>query len=61
MGSDGIVFILLAITAIDLLRFAVKWMPFDPPQYMYPQVKSLKLIWWNISDMTVCSVTSAAR
>jgi hypothetical protein len=37
----GIVSIILAATAFDLLRFAVKWMPFDPRKYMYPEIKSL--------------------
>ena len=29
------------LTSFDLLRFAIKWMPFDPRKYVYPQVKSL--------------------
>jgi hypothetical protein len=37
----SIVSLILAVTAFDLLRFAVKWMPFEPRQYVYPQVKSL--------------------
>lgn len=37
----GIVITVLLLTAFDLLRFATKWMPFDPRQYVYPQVKSL--------------------
>ncbi len=30
--------LLIGITAIDMLRFAAKWMPFDPREYMYPDM-----------------------
>lgn len=34
-----IFFILLLLTAFDLLRFANKWMPFDNRSLMYPRIK----------------------
>lgn len=37
----SIIAAIVALTAFDLLRFATKWMPFDPRQYVYPPVKSL--------------------
>ncbi len=36
-----IIIALLGLSAFDLLRFAVKWMPFEPRRYVYPEVKSL--------------------
>ena len=36
-----VIYILIGLAAFDVLRFAVKWMPFDPRQYVYPEVKSL--------------------
>lgn len=38
------VFFLIAFTAFDLLRFATKWMPFEPRQYVYPDMKSLTFL-----------------
>lgn len=35
---------LLAILAFDAYRFATKWMPFDPRQYVYPEVSSLSFL-----------------
>jgi len=32
---------IIGLTAFDVVRFAVKWMPFEPKQYVYPSVKSL--------------------
>lgn len=31
--------LLLVVAALDLLRFATKWMPFDPREYVYPDSK----------------------
>lgn len=31
-------FILIAVTSVDVYRFAAKWMPFDPASYVYPQL-----------------------
>lgn len=31
--------VLLVLTAYDLLRFASKWMPFDPREYVFPQME----------------------
>lgn len=39
-----VLYILILLTAVDLLRFAVKWMPFDPRQYVYPPVASLNYL-----------------
>ncbi|MCX6794200.1 MAG: hypothetical protein NTY06_03810, partial [Candidatus Gottesmanbacteria bacterium] len=36
-----VVVALIGLTAFDLMRFAIKWMPFDPRKYVYPEVKSL--------------------
>jgi hypothetical protein len=35
---------LIALTVFDAYRFSSKWMPFDPPEYIYPQVKSLTFL-----------------
>lgn len=34
--KKAIAFIFLLITSFDSLRYASKWMPFDPEQYVYP-------------------------
>ncbi len=31
-------FVLIAMTSVDVYRFASKWMPFDPSSYVYPQL-----------------------
>lgn len=31
-------FILIALTSVDVYRFAAKWMPFDPASYVYPEL-----------------------
>jgi hypothetical protein len=36
-----LLYVILLASAFDVLRFAIKWMPFDPRQYVYPEVKSL--------------------
>jgi hypothetical protein len=46
----GIICVMLAATAFDLLRFAIKWMPFDPRQYVYPEVKSLTYLQSRIGN-----------
>jgi len=38
------IFLILALTAFDLLRFAIKWMPFDPQKYLYPSVPILEFL-----------------
>lgn len=30
--------VLIAVTIFDMLRFSTKWMPFDPREYVYPEV-----------------------
>ncbi len=35
---------LLGLVAFDLLRFAAKWMPFDPKEYVYPPAKVLSFL-----------------
>lgn len=36
--------ILLLLAIFDLLRFAKKWMPFDPREYFYPQLEVIKFL-----------------
>lgn len=40
--------ILIVITALDMLRYAVKWMPFDPREYVYPEVDILSFLKKNV-------------
>ncbi len=35
---------LILIALVDLLRFAGKWMPFDPKEYVYPNVNVLRYV-----------------
>jgi len=42
-------FLLLAVS-FDSLRFAQKWMPFDPAQFVYPQVPVIEAIKKNIGS-----------
>jgi hypothetical protein len=35
---------IIALTVFDVYRFSSKWMPFDPPEYVYPQVSSLTFL-----------------
>src|SRR3989344_1119397 len=42
--------LLLGITAFDLLRFATKWMPFDPREYVYPDSKLSKFLTERIGN-----------
>ena len=36
--------IIVCIVSFDLLRYASKWMPFDPKEYIYPQTKMLAFL-----------------
>lgn len=36
--------ILIGIAAFDGLRFAVKWMPFESPQYLYPKTETIQAL-----------------
>ncbi len=36
-----VLYLLIGLAMFDVFRFAAKWMPFDPRQYVFPQVKSL--------------------
>ncbi len=36
--------IIVCIVSFDLLRYASKWMPFDPKEYMYPQTNMLAFL-----------------
>lgn len=38
------------LTAADLLRFAIKWMPFDPREYVYPPMNVIKYLQDNIGN-----------
>lgn len=35
---------ILALTLFDSYRFAAKWMPFEPREYVYPSIKSLEFL-----------------
>jgi len=39
-----ILFLVLVLAAFDLFRFAQKWMPFDPKNYVYPSVPVLDFL-----------------
>ncbi len=39
-----VLYILIGLAAFDVFRFAAKWMPFEPRQFMFPQVKSLQYL-----------------
>ncbi len=41
---------LLLMASFDSVRFAQKWMPFDPPQLMYPRVAIIDAIQKHIGD-----------
>ena len=36
-----VIFLFIAITSVDMLRFAFKWIPYDSMQYVYPPEESL--------------------
>ena len=40
--------ILIGLTSVDLLRYAMKWMPFDPQQYIYPELPVISFLKRNI-------------
>ncbi len=40
--------ILICLTALDMLRFAAKWMPFDPREYVYPTIPAIAFFQQNI-------------
>jgi len=42
--NNLVIFLILALTTFDLCRFANKWMPFDPPKYLYPSVPILEFL-----------------
>lgn len=35
--QDLLIIFLIAVTAFEMLRYATKWMPFDPKEYIFPQ------------------------
>ncbi len=39
-----VICLILGASAFDGLRFAIKWMPFESRQYVYPEVKSLEFL-----------------
>ncbi len=41
---------LIFLTAADILRFAAKWMPFDPKDFVYPQMNVIKYLQDNIGN-----------
>lgn len=40
-GRIVILVILLLLTSVEMLRFAMKWMPFDPKEFAYPELPVL--------------------
>lgn len=42
------IYVLIALSSIDSLRYAQKWMPFDPKDLVYPQVPVISAIEKNI-------------
>lgn len=44
---------LLITISFDMLRFATKWMPFDPREYVYPQNNALSFIQKNTGNYRV--------
>ena len=45
-----IIGLFVVLTALDMLRYTSKWMPFDPREYVYPEVDILTFL-KRISDM----------
>ncbi len=45
--------ILIGITAFDMLRYATKWMPYDPRQYMFPQMNVVSFLRQKIGNNRV--------
>ncbi len=43
-------FVLLVLTAFDLVRFAIKWMPFDPREYVYPSMPVIQFLRERVSN-----------
>ncbi len=41
---------LIGLSVFDILRFAIKWMPFDPRKYIFPQVKSLTYLQSHVGN-----------
>jgi hypothetical protein len=39
-----VLYVLIGLAAFDLLRFATKWMPYEPGSYIYPEIKSLTFL-----------------
>lgn len=39
-----VIVLFIILTAADMLRYAGKWMPFDPRQYVYPEVDVLSFL-----------------
>lgn len=39
-----IVMFFIGLTVIDVLRYPIKWMPFDPREYVYPEVDILSFL-----------------
>lgn len=46
---------LLMLTAVDTLRFAIKWMPFEPKEYIYPKMGVIDKI-TSASDVSTARV-----
>lgn len=58
-GINIIIYIIImGVTAFDLLRFAWKFTPFTPAQYLFPQTKSIEFLEKNIGNFRLMSLDS---
>jgi hypothetical protein len=48
-----VLFVILGLVAFDLLRYSLKWMPFDPREFMYPQTKILAYITKELTNQRI--------
>jgi len=49
----GVVLVILGLTVFDLLRFAGKWMPFDPASLVYPTLPAMAFLQKTIGNQRV--------
>ncbi|MBI5449523.1 YfhO family protein [Candidatus Gottesmanbacteria bacterium] len=46
-------YIIIIVVATDMLRFAVKWMPFDPKEFVYPVTPAMSYLQKNIGNWRI--------
>ncbi|MCX8009048.1 MAG: YfhO family protein, partial [Patescibacteria group bacterium] len=44
---------IILVTSFDMLRFSLKWMPFDPKEYVYPSLPVIEFLQRNIGNSRV--------